>query len=66
MFEAGGGEVMVSTGAVVVRSALVGNGAAGPRVDNGSGLVTGTGAELTAPLFEQALTVVAKPTLPAN
>jgi hypothetical protein len=66
LFEAGGGEVMVSAGAVVVRLALVGNGAAGPEVDDGSGLVAGTGAELTTALFEQAPTVVAKPTLPAN
>ena len=63
---AGGSEVMVSAGAVVVRLALVGRGAAGPRVDDGSGLVAETGAERTTPLVEQALTVVAKPTLPTN
>ena len=57
---------MVSAGAVVVRLALVGSRAAGPRVDDGSGLVAETGAELTTALFEQALTVVAKPTLPTN
>ena len=57
---------MVSAGAVVVRLALVGSGAAGPRVDDGSGLDAETGAELTTALFEQALTVVAKPTLPTN
>ena len=47
-------------------SALVDNGVAGPGVNDGSGLVAGTGVELTTPLFEQAPTVVAKPTLPAN
>ena len=57
---------MVSAGAVVVRLALVGSRAAGPGVDDGSGLVAETGAELTTALFEQALTVVAKPTLPTN
>jgi hypothetical protein len=57
---------MVSAGVVVVRLALVGNGALGPRADDGFGLVAGSGAEVTMTLFEQALTVVAKPTLPAN
>ena len=52
MFDAGSGEENVSAGVVVVRLALVGNGAVGPGV--------------TTALFEQALTVVAKPTLPAN
>lgn len=52
VFEAGRGEAKVSAGVVVVRVALVGNGAVGPGV--------------TTALFEQALTVVAKPTLPAN
>jgi hypothetical protein len=66
VFEAGGSEVMGSAGAVVVRLMLVGNGAAGLAADDGSGPVAGTGAELTTALFEQALTVVAKPTLPAN
>ncbi len=45
---------MVSAGAVVVRLALVGSRAAGPGVDDGTAL------------FEQALTVVAKPTLLTN
>jgi hypothetical protein len=66
VFEAGGGEVTVSAGAVVVRLALVGNGALGPGVDGGFGLVAGTGVELTTAPFEQAPTVAAKPTLPAN
>ena len=66
VFEAGGSEVIVSAGAVVVRSMLVGNGAAGLVADDGSGPVAGTGAELTTAPFKQALTVVAKPTLPAN
>jgi hypothetical protein len=66
VFEAGGSEVMGSAGAVVVRSIFVGNGAAGVAVDDGFGPVAGTGAELTTALFEQALTAVAKPTLPAN
>ena len=52
MFDAGSGEENVSAGVVVVRLALVGNGAVAPGV--------------TTALFEQALTVVAKPTLPAN
>jgi len=66
VFEAGGGEAMVSAGVVVARLALVGNGAVGPGVDDGFGLIAGSGAELTTALFEQALTVVAKPTPPAN
>ena len=52
VFEAGKGEEKVSAGVVVVRLALAGNGTVGPGV--------------TPALFEQALTVVAKPTLPAN
>ena len=65
LFEAGRGEEKVSAG-VVVRLALVGNGAVGPGVGDGFRLVAGSGAERTTALFEQALTVVAKPTLPAN
>jgi hypothetical protein len=57
---------MVSAGVVVVRLALMGNGAVGPGVDDGFGLIAGSGAELATALFEQALTVVAKPTPPAN
>ena len=66
MFDAGSGEENVSAGVVVVRLALVGNGAVGPGVGDGFRLVAGSGAERTTALFEQALTVVAKPTLPAN
>ncbi len=64
-FDAGGGEAMVSAG-VAVGLALVGNGAVGPGVDDAFGLAAGSGVELTTALGEQALTVVAKPTPPAN
>jgi hypothetical protein len=66
LFVAGVDEATVSAGVVVVRLALVGNGAVGPRADGGFGLVAESGAEVTTTLFEQALTVVAKPTLPTN
>jgi hypothetical protein len=66
LFVAGVDEAMVSAGVVVVRLALVGNGALEPRADDGFGLVAGSGAEVTMTLVEQALTVVAQPTLPAN
>ena len=44
----------------------MGNGAAGLKVGDGAGLVVGPGADLTSAPLEQAATVVAKPTLPAN
>jgi hypothetical protein len=66
VFETGGGGAMVSAGVLIVRLALVGNCAMGPGADDGFGLVAGSGAEGITTLFEQALTVVPKPTLPAN